>query len=98
MSEETKTTKQKPDRITVQYIVHSSVYISDIEEEYGIRWDDVESWWVKYDELNIIVGGNEKEGERSIVIPLQSYECEVDYKRPDIITVCDENDNAIEER
>ena len=98
MSEQPKAETPKPDSITVRYSVHSSVYISDIEQEYGIKWEDVETWWVKYDELNLIVGGNEEEGEHRIVIPLQSYECDVDYKRPDSITVFDANYNAIEQR
>ena len=81
----------KPKFLTVRYTVSNTLNITDLEQEYGFKWEDVKHWWVKWDELNIILNGSEKEGERHLVISIDSYECEMDTKRPDSCTVFDEH-------
>jgi len=90
--------KSKPDSITVRYVSSNSVNIQDLEREYTFLWDAVKDWWVKWDELHLIIQGSEKEGERHIIVGLETYECEIDMKHPTSCTVYDKDFNTLEER
>ena len=90
--------KGKPVYVTVRYNMHNSIIISELEREYNFEWSAVSDWWVKWDELVLIVQGNEQEGERQIVVALYTEECDVDMKHPSSITVYDDNFDPLEER
>lgn len=99
MSEETKPAEEgKPAHIYVFYSMCNAIEISDLEREYNFEWSAVSDWWVKWDELVLIIQGNEQEGERQIVVALDTHDVTVDMKHPSSITVYDDNFDPLEER
>ena len=68
------------------YAYYSNCSITEIELPEGKTWDDVVYSFVKWGTLYITWKGSETPEE----FPL-SEECLCDYKRPDTITVLDED-------
>jgi hypothetical protein len=97
--EQSDAVKGKPDSITVHYIVSSSLHIPDLEKEHKFLWSAVKDWWVKWDDLHLIVHGSEKEGERHIIIEIgtDNIHDTGDMKRPASCTLYDADYNCLEE-
>ena len=89
----------EPAYINVTYSLHASLKINEIEEEHGFKWADVKDWWVKWDELHLILQGSENEGERQLSIQIRTKDDSYfDYKHPDHCTLFDKDFGVIEQR
>ena len=45
----------KPTTLRAVYKVNLEFCVEDIEQKFGISWDDVKDWYVKYASLNIVM-------------------------------------------
>ena len=84
-----------PVSLTVYYTASNQVSVESLEHKLGIKWHDINTWWVKHDEFYATLGNGD-----TVSCDLDSG-CDwdfVDWKHPDLIRVYDKNNQCIEER
>lgn len=85
---------EKPAYIEAVYNAFLYYEVEDIEKELGIRWENVEKYWIKYRKLII----RTKDGKEHVYIKKDGSHVNLgEFKRPDRLNLLDEDYWKIEQ-
>ena len=47
---------EKPKFIELKFSLERILIVSSLERKYGFKWEEIDTWWVKWDTLHVVIG------------------------------------------